>query len=57
MIANAPGPPPPQPVVFRADRLFLFLIRDSRHDPILFPRALHRAVKRGPNKTLRKNKT
>ena len=36
VIANAPGPPPPQPVEFRADRPFLFLIRDARHDTILF---------------------
>ena len=36
VIANAPGPPPPKPVEFRADRPFLFLIRDARHDTILF---------------------
>jgi serpin B len=35
-VAKAPGPRPPQPVEFRADRPFLFLIRDARHDTILF---------------------
>ena len=36
VIANAPGPRPPQRVEFRADRPFLFLVRDARHDTILF---------------------
>jgi serpin B len=36
VIAKAPGPRPPQPIEFRADRPFLFLIRDARHDTILF---------------------
>ena len=36
VISNAPAPPPPKPVEFRADRPFLFLIRDARHDTILF---------------------
>jgi serpin B len=36
VIANAPAPPPPKPVEFRADRPFLFLIRDAHHDTILF---------------------
>lgn len=36
VIANAPAPPPPKPIEFRADRPFLFLIRDAHHDTILF---------------------
>ena len=36
VIAKAPGPGPPPPVEFRADRPFLFLVRDARHDTILF---------------------
>ncbi len=36
VIAKAPGPGPPQPIEFRADRPFLFLVRDARHDTILF---------------------
>ncbi len=36
VIANLPGPPPPRPVEFRADRPFLFMIRDAVHGTILF---------------------
>jgi len=36
VISNAPGPPPPKPVDFRANRPFLFLIRDAAHGTILF---------------------
>lgn len=36
VIANLPGPPPPRPVEFRADRPFVFLIRDAVHGTILF---------------------
>jgi serpin B len=36
VIANAPAPPPPKPVEFRADRPFVFLIRDAHHGTILF---------------------
>jgi len=36
VITNAPGPPPPRRVEFRADRPFVFLIRDVHHGTILF---------------------
>lgn len=36
VVGNAPGPPPPKPVEFRADRPFLFMIRDAAHGTILF---------------------
>jgi serpin B len=36
VFGNAPSPVPPPPVDFRADRPFLFLIRDVKHDTILF---------------------
>lgn len=36
VIGNAPAPPPPRPVEFRADRPFLFIIRDAAHGTILF---------------------
>ena len=36
VISNAPSPPPPKPVEFRADRPFLFFIRDALRGTILF---------------------
>lgn len=36
VISNAPAPPPPKPVEFRADRPFLFLVRDALRGTILF---------------------
>ena len=36
VISNTPSPPPPKPVEFRADRPFLFMIRDAVHGTILF---------------------
>jgi len=36
VVGNLPGPPPPRPVEFRADRPFLFAIRDIRTGTILF---------------------
>ncbi|HEX4610139.1 MAG TPA: serpin family protein [Urbifossiella sp.] len=36
VVSRAPGPPPPQPKVFRADRPFLYLIRDTQKGTILF---------------------
>lgn len=36
VVGNAPSPAPPQPVVFRADRPFVYLIRDARHGTVLF---------------------
>jgi serpin B len=36
VVANALNKPPPPPPVFRADHLFVFLIRDTRSGSILF---------------------
>jgi serpin B len=36
VVGNAPSPPPPRPVEFRADRPFVYLIRDARHGTVLF---------------------
>jgi serpin B len=36
VVLNAPSPVPPPPKVFRADRPFVYLIRDTRHGTILF---------------------
>lgn len=36
VVANAPSPPPPRPKVFRADRPFVYLIRDTQKGTILF---------------------
>lgn len=36
VVGRAPSPPPPPPKVFRADRPFLFLLRDAATDTVLF---------------------
>ena len=36
VVDRAPSPPPPQPKVFRADRPFLFLIRENATGSVLF---------------------
>ena len=36
VVNNAPSPAPPRPKVFRADRPFVYLIRDTRRGTILF---------------------
>lgn len=36
VVGNLPGPPPPRPVEFRADRPFLFALRDVRTGVLMF---------------------
>ncbi|QDU23242.1 serpin family protein [Urbifossiella limnaea] len=36
VVNNAPSPPPPRPKVFRADRPFAYLIRDTHKGTVLF---------------------
>lgn len=36
VVGNAPSPPPPRPKTFRADRPFVYLIRDTHKGTILF---------------------